>query len=587
MNRFGLPLVPSGLALWTLNFSDRFPRALRRPGRRRPLLARRVARRSCCSAVRVPHGVACVRVLDLRRRRSAADVRVRAHVPAVRLVARARARRARAVARPASPVTPLLGGRRRRRPLAFAGAFWGAYIVVAIGVGRTKRTQFNWVVTGRAAAVNVGLNLVLIPRYGIHGARGVRGRRLRAHVRRHGVVGAARVPGALPVAPRRHRRRRRRRPHRRRARDRPARGRDPTRAGLPARAARARLLPPRGTRSHRRGFSRPSRTPRMANLPVHVAAVLGAAGAVLVLVSERRAALTAGFAALAAAECCFAIAAPTTQFAASSGLRSRHGARRARGRRRAGALFVRQPALVMPVALAAAPFRLPLDFDPTHRFFVAVAGNGELGRLLPLYTVLAGAVLRCSCAACASPRSPGSRPSWRCRRPRFSATRRCRHCGRATSTRRATGSRSSCCRSRRSSRSLRERRSRRGCRARWPVRPSGSACCSRPSVCGRREGALLLLAEPRGVEHVHAVLPGHFAVPRPEPLRTPHRPRDLDRARRALGPTRERAARRGRDHVHVGGPLLLVLAVEHGVALRRRARAARGRGLAGHAPRSR
>jgi O-antigen/teichoic acid export membrane protein len=55
-------------------------------------------------------------------------------------------------------------------PLAFAGAFWGAYIVVAIGVGRTRRTQFNWVITGAAAALNVGLNLVLIPRYGIHGA---------------------------------------------------------------------------------------------------------------------------------------------------------------------------------------------------------------------------------------------------------------------------------------------------------------------------------------------------------------------------------------------------------------------------------
>jgi len=58
-----------------------------------------------------------------------------------------------------------------------------------------------------------------------------------------------------------------------------------------------------------------------------------------------------------------------------------------------GALFIRYPALVMPFALAAAPFRLPLDFDPTHRFFVAVAGSGELGRLLPLYSVLAAAVL--------------------------------------------------------------------------------------------------------------------------------------------------------------------------------------------------
>ena len=49
--------------------------------------------------------------------------------------------------------------------VAFAG-----YIVVAIGVGRAKRTQFNWVVTGVAAAANVALNLVLIPPYGMMGA---------------------------------------------------------------------------------------------------------------------------------------------------------------------------------------------------------------------------------------------------------------------------------------------------------------------------------------------------------------------------------------------------------------------------------
>jgi O-antigen/teichoic acid export membrane protein len=55
-------------------------------------------------------------------------------------------------------------------PLAFASVAFAAYIVVAIGVGRVRRTQFNWVVTGAAAAVNVVLNLVLIPPYGMMGA---------------------------------------------------------------------------------------------------------------------------------------------------------------------------------------------------------------------------------------------------------------------------------------------------------------------------------------------------------------------------------------------------------------------------------
>ena len=55
-------------------------------------------------------------------------------------------------------------------PLAFSTVAFAAYIVVAIGVGRAKRTQFNWVVTGAAAAVNIALNLLLIPSYGMMGA---------------------------------------------------------------------------------------------------------------------------------------------------------------------------------------------------------------------------------------------------------------------------------------------------------------------------------------------------------------------------------------------------------------------------------
>jgi O-antigen/teichoic acid export membrane protein len=55
-------------------------------------------------------------------------------------------------------------------PLAFSAVAFAGYIVVAIGVGRAKRTQFNWIVTGVAAAVNVALNLILIPPYGMMGA---------------------------------------------------------------------------------------------------------------------------------------------------------------------------------------------------------------------------------------------------------------------------------------------------------------------------------------------------------------------------------------------------------------------------------
>jgi O-antigen/teichoic acid export membrane protein len=54
--------------------------------------------------------------------------------------------------------------------LAFAGAIYAGYTVLAIGSGRARRTQLNWVVTGIGAAVNVGLNFWLIPRWGMVGA---------------------------------------------------------------------------------------------------------------------------------------------------------------------------------------------------------------------------------------------------------------------------------------------------------------------------------------------------------------------------------------------------------------------------------
>ena len=49
-------------------------------------------------------------------------------------------------------------------------AFYGAYYVVGVAVGRAKRTQLNWVVTGVAAVTNVVLCIALIPEYGATGA---------------------------------------------------------------------------------------------------------------------------------------------------------------------------------------------------------------------------------------------------------------------------------------------------------------------------------------------------------------------------------------------------------------------------------
>jgi hypothetical protein len=117
-----------------------------------------------------------------------------------------------------------------------------------------------------------------------------------------------------------------------------------------------------------------------------LAGVVGAGGAALALLAGRRNTLLAAFALIAAAEVMLADVGRVSPALAAAGLAGllvlAVGA----------AVFVRYPALVVPALLVAAPFRLPFDFDRDHRFFFALAQGGKLGRLVPLYVVLAAAV---------------------------------------------------------------------------------------------------------------------------------------------------------------------------------------------------
>src|SRR5215204_3114922 len=117
-----------------------------------------------------------------------------------------------------------------------------------------------------------------------------------------------------------------------------------------------------------------------------LAGVVGAAGAALALLAGRRSALLAGFALIAAAEVLLAEPGRISPALVAAGLAGlvvlAVGA----------AVFVRYPGLVVPAVLVAAPFRLPFDFDRDHRFFFALAQGGKLGRLVPLYVVLAAAL---------------------------------------------------------------------------------------------------------------------------------------------------------------------------------------------------
>jgi O-antigen/teichoic acid export membrane protein len=173
MNRFGVPLVPAALALIVVNFSDRF-------------FLVHLADLEEVGLYEIGVRVASAMVLLLTAFRTAWPAfaysieddgeakRTYAYVLTY-LVAIA-SWLALALGLLAPWLVRLLTtpefqeGERVVAPLAFAGMAYAAYIVMAIGVGRARRTQMNWAITGLAALVNVALNLLLIPEYGMMGA---------------------------------------------------------------------------------------------------------------------------------------------------------------------------------------------------------------------------------------------------------------------------------------------------------------------------------------------------------------------------------------------------------------------------------
>jgi O-antigen/teichoic acid export membrane protein len=173
MNTFGLPLVPSALFLWVTNFSDR-------------IFLVKLADTQEVGLYSVGVRIASALVLLLTAFRLAwpafaysiedesAARRTYAYVLTYLVVVTTWAATGLAllspwivrwIAAPAFEESSRVVG-----PLAFSTVAFAGYLVVAIGVGRSRRTQFNWVVTGVAAIVNIGLNLILIPPYGMMGA---------------------------------------------------------------------------------------------------------------------------------------------------------------------------------------------------------------------------------------------------------------------------------------------------------------------------------------------------------------------------------------------------------------------------------
>jgi len=173
MEHFGLPLLPSALALWAINFSDRF-------------FLTRFANAGETGIYQIGVQVSSVIIFLLMAFRLAwpafaysieDDREAKRTYPFVLTYLIFICSWLSLALGLLAPwivhvlTTPqFYDGARVVALLAFAATAYAGYAVVVIGVGRARQTRFNWIVTGTAAALNVGLNVALIPRYGQIGA---------------------------------------------------------------------------------------------------------------------------------------------------------------------------------------------------------------------------------------------------------------------------------------------------------------------------------------------------------------------------------------------------------------------------------
>jgi len=173
MNRFGLPLVPSAIALWLTNFSDRFFLVKLADAHEVGLysIAVRVASAIVLllTAFRMAWPAFAYGIEDDREARHTYSFVLTYVVYVCCWLALALGLLAPWILKLIT-TEPFYPAQNVVAPLAFGTAAFGAYVVVQIGTGRARRTGSNWVVTGAAALVNVALNLALIPSYGRMGA---------------------------------------------------------------------------------------------------------------------------------------------------------------------------------------------------------------------------------------------------------------------------------------------------------------------------------------------------------------------------------------------------------------------------------
>ncbi|MBD0329323.1 MAG: lipopolysaccharide biosynthesis protein [Thermoleophilia bacterium] len=173
LNRFGLPLMPSGLFLWGMSFSDRFFLVKLSGEAEVGLYSIGVRLASAIllvvTAFRTAWPAFAHSIEDETEAR-----RTYGFVMTYAVYVTCWAALALSLLAPwllELMTTPeFYAAENVVAPLAFAGAAFAAYVVSQIGTHRAGRTRSNWLVTGAGAAVNVVLNVVLIPPFGRMGA---------------------------------------------------------------------------------------------------------------------------------------------------------------------------------------------------------------------------------------------------------------------------------------------------------------------------------------------------------------------------------------------------------------------------------
>ena len=175
MNHFGLPLVPSALALWAINFIDRFFVAVFKGQSEVGVYSLAVRASSVIVFLMIAFRLAwpafAYSIDDDRAAKRTYSFVLTYLLFVCCWVSLALGTLAPWIVRILAPNSP--GFYRAEEAvglLAFASTAYAGYTVLAIGIGRARRTQFNWIVSGAAAVLNVGLNFWLIPAYGMMGA---------------------------------------------------------------------------------------------------------------------------------------------------------------------------------------------------------------------------------------------------------------------------------------------------------------------------------------------------------------------------------------------------------------------------------